>query len=137
MVSEELTERQSKVLKFIERTVSASGYPPTLREIGLAFGIRSTNGVNDHLRALMRKGYLAKEAGKSRTLTLLQPKQKPTTKRKSLGSIPIHNDLSSIDKSAQPGALFAVFNSEAQQMTVFKKDGQGSHAILASFHFAL
>ena len=44
------------------------GYPPTLREIGAHMGIRSTNGVNDHLRALERKGYLTREDMKSRAL---------------------------------------------------------------------
>ncbi len=44
------------------------GYPPTLREIGGHMGIRSTNGVNDHLEALTRKGYLVREELKSRAL---------------------------------------------------------------------
>src|SRR5690606_23054524 len=47
------------------------GYPPTLREIGEYMGIRSTNGVNDHLRALERKGYLRREDMKSRALRLV------------------------------------------------------------------
>jgi repressor LexA len=39
-----------------------------LREIGSHFGIRSTNGVNDHLRALEKKGFLHREDLKSRAL---------------------------------------------------------------------
>ncbi len=46
----------------------ANGYPPTLREIGEHLGIRSTNGVGDHLKALERKGYLVREELKSRAL---------------------------------------------------------------------
>lgn len=56
------------VLQYIESSISDRGYPPTLREIGNFMGIRSTNGVNDHLRALERKGYLAREDMKSRAL---------------------------------------------------------------------
>jgi repressor LexA len=56
------------VLKYIESSIADRGYPPTLREIGNFMGIRSTNGVNDHLRALERKGYLAREDMKSRAL---------------------------------------------------------------------
>ena len=63
-----LTKRQKMVLDFINRTISSKGYPPTLREIGAHMGIRSTNGVNDHLRALERKGYLKREDMKSRAL---------------------------------------------------------------------
>jgi repressor LexA len=63
-----LTHRQSMVLEYIRRSITDRGYPPTLREIGAFMGIRSTNGVNDHLRALERKGYLTREDMKSRAL---------------------------------------------------------------------
>jgi repressor LexA len=63
-----LTQRQQMVLDFIRQSISDRGYPPTLREIGARMGIRSTNGVNDHLRALERKGYLTREDMKSRAL---------------------------------------------------------------------
>ncbi len=63
-----LTKRQQMVLDFITHSITDRGYPPTLREIGSHMGIRSTNGVNDHLRALERKGYLKREDMKSRAL---------------------------------------------------------------------
>jgi repressor LexA len=65
---QKLTQRQKMVLEFIANTIHVDGYPPTLREIGNFMGIRSTNGVNDHLRALERKGYLTRKDMKSRTL---------------------------------------------------------------------
>jgi repressor LexA len=63
-----LTQRQQEILDFVSRSIREHGYPPTIREIGEAFGIRSPNGVNDHLKALQRKGYLAREDLKSRAL---------------------------------------------------------------------
>src|SRR5580698_9653703 len=63
-----LTDRQQQVLSYIRQSIHDRGYPPTLREIGAHMGIRSTNGVNDHLRALERKGYLTREDMKSRAL---------------------------------------------------------------------
>ena len=63
-----LTDRQRQVLDFISDSIRKRGYPPTLREIGSHFGIRSTNGVNDHLRALEKKGFLHREDLKSRAL---------------------------------------------------------------------
>ena len=63
-----LTDRQREILDFITGSIRERGYPPTLREIGLHFGIRSTNGVNDHLRALEKKGHLQREDLKSRAL---------------------------------------------------------------------
>jgi repressor LexA len=66
-----LTGRQEQTLDFIRKSIEERGYPPTLREIGEYMGIRSTNGVNDHLRALERKGYLRREDMKSRALKLI------------------------------------------------------------------
>ncbi len=63
-----LTARQQQALEFIANCLEDRGYPPTLREIGEHMGIRSTNGVNDHLKALERKGYLVREELKSRAL---------------------------------------------------------------------
>ncbi len=68
----ELTERQRKVLGYIETHLRQHGFPPTIREIGLHLGIKSTNGVNDHLNALQKKGFLTREEGKSRTLQLVK-----------------------------------------------------------------
>jgi repressor LexA len=65
---EALTDRQLEVLRFIARQIEEQGYPPTIREIGEALDIRSTNGVNDHLKALERKGFLARDPVKSRAL---------------------------------------------------------------------
>src|SRR6185436_8961759 len=65
---EPLMDCQQKVLDFISASIEERGYPPTLREIGEHMGIRSTNGVNDHLKALEKKGYLEREDLKSRAL---------------------------------------------------------------------
>lgn len=132
---EELTDRQSTVLRFIERSLTATGYPPTLREIGTQLGISSTNGVNDHLKALMRKGYLAKESGKSRTLKLLQPKSPPKVDKTSIEAIPIFRSLSQAQSSGNQGFIFAVFNRKDEQMTIYKRD-LGVQSILTTFHIA-
>lgn len=51
-----LTSRQREIVRFIVAFRETNGYSPTMREIGVRLGIRSTNGVADHLRALERKG---------------------------------------------------------------------------------
>jgi len=70
-MTEPLTDRQEKILSFIKKSIQDQGYPPTIREIGEHFGIRSTNGVNDHLKALERKGYLLRGELKSRALSVI------------------------------------------------------------------
>jgi len=133
MIAKELTERQIKVLRYIEKAVATSGYPPTIREIGNAFGDKSTNGVNDHLRALMRKGYLAKQAGKSRTLTLLQPKTK-VRKAKVKSTIPI---VATLEEGSQGATeIFALHNKQDQTMTLFKKGADNTPTVLSTFAFA-
>ena len=65
---EELTDRQKQILNFILETSDDRGFPPTIREIGDQMEISSTNGVNDHLKALERKGYLTRGEQQSRSM---------------------------------------------------------------------
>ncbi len=77
-----LTDRQSLVYEFIQDSIRERGYPPTIREIGTKLQIRSTNGVNDHLKALERKGYITRDDMKSRALrpVELHPQQNVETR---------------------------------------------------------
>lgn len=70
MTKPELTEKQRQILRFIESLITEKGHSPTIREIGVRFGISSTNGVRTHLSALVRKGYLKKSDYISRGLEL-------------------------------------------------------------------
>lgn len=65
-----ITDRQQEIYAFIRSTLAARGIPPSMREIGEEFGIRSTNGVEKHLAALEKSGHIARERGKSRGLSL-------------------------------------------------------------------
>jgi repressor LexA len=57
-LTEDLTARQEKLLLFcVDYNLKEGSFPP-LRVIGAHMAIRSTNGVNDHLRALERKGFM-------------------------------------------------------------------------------
>lgn len=73
-----LTVRQREILDYITDSIADRGYPPTIREIGKTMGIRSTNGVNDHLKALERKGFLSRDDLKSRAMRpVKQPGEGP------------------------------------------------------------
>lgn len=75
-----LTQRQQQLLTFIEDHLVDNGYPPSIREMAEHMGIRSTNGVNDHLKALERKGFLARKAGlKSRAIALTDRRSRVTS----------------------------------------------------------
>src|SRR5499426_532567 len=63
---DELTERQSEILKLIRELTEVSGYPPTRAEIAERMGFRSVNAAEQHLRALERKGAIEISSGASR-----------------------------------------------------------------------
>ena len=67
-----LNKREKAILKFIEKQVVTNGYPPSVREIGKAVGLKSTATVHGYLESLEKKGYIKKESQKGRTLKLLK-----------------------------------------------------------------
>ena len=66
-----LSERQQAIYEFIRTVTADSSMPPSMREIGEKFGIRSTNGVEKHLLALERGGHITRERGKSRGISVM------------------------------------------------------------------
>ncbi len=61
-MAKDLTKRQREILDYIIECVRERGLPPTIAEIGEEFGIASTNGVNDHLVALEKKGFIERSS---------------------------------------------------------------------------
>lgn len=68
----DLTKRQGEVYKFIKNHHRRWGYPPTIREIADHIGAKYSHGVERHLQALERKGFIKREAVKSRGIQLTQ-----------------------------------------------------------------
>ncbi len=66
-----LTERQTAILCFIKKFSLEKRYPPTIPEIQEEFGIRSPNGVNNHIKALIRKGYIKRDSSRARALEIV------------------------------------------------------------------
>jgi repressor LexA len=54
----QLTEKQRAIYEYIRERIENRGYGPSIREIGLAFGIKSPNGVACHIKALVKKGMI-------------------------------------------------------------------------------
>ena len=68
----EATGRQLQVLRFVSSFSAERGYAPTMREIGKALGMDSTNAVNDHVAALERKGYVRRGKMTARSIVVLR-----------------------------------------------------------------
>lgn len=90
MIRPKLTARQQEILDYIEQVVSTTGIPPSIRQIGAALGIRSTNGVRSHLKALEKKGYIHRSLRTSRGIAMLDRiKQVTTTVLQETVEVPI------------------------------------------------
>src|SRR2546429_8533759 len=63
---EELTARQTEILRLVRQLTEVSGYPPTRAEIAERMGFRSVNAAEQHLRALEKKGAIEISSGASR-----------------------------------------------------------------------
>ena len=100
-----LTKRQQDILDFIESFLQKRGYPPTLREIGNEFGIKSTNGVRVNLAALEKKQYIRRRPWLSRGIELVNAPKVPQPET-DIGYVPI------IGKVAAGEPIFASENIE-------------------------
>jgi len=74
---DDLTPRQAEILALIQEYIYDEGYPPTRMEIAEAFGFRSPNAAEEHLRALERKGYIELLQGSSRGIRVLESEMEP------------------------------------------------------------
>ncbi len=72
-----LSPMRVKILDFVNEFCERNGYPPTVREIGDAVGLKSPSTVHSHLKVLSDEGYLGKNGRASRAITL---KNKPSFK---------------------------------------------------------
>jgi len=69
---EVLTQRQREILDYLRKMLREKAYPPTVREIGQAIGLSSSSTVQNHLNTLERKGYIKRDAAKSRAIEIIE-----------------------------------------------------------------
>lgn len=65
-----ITPKQQKIYDFIQSFTAEHGYPPSVREIGAAMGLKSPSTVHFHLKGLEEAGVIVKTEGKTRAITL-------------------------------------------------------------------
>jgi repressor LexA len=96
-----MTERQRAILDYLRAFVDEHGYPPTVREIGEAVGLRSPSTVHAHLAQLERAGLLRRDPTKPRAIEL-------TDRRRQLDESPadVHR-LPLVGEIAAGGPLLA------------------------------
>lgn len=70
MAFKDLTAKQQTILDYLKQEILTRGFPPSVREICDAVGLKSTSSVHAHLEALERKGYIKKDATKPRAIEI-------------------------------------------------------------------
>ncbi len=68
---ESLSSRQREIYSFIVEEINQKGYPPSVREIGKAVGLKSPASVHNHLKTLERLDYIRRDPSKPRAIEIL------------------------------------------------------------------
>ena len=88
---EKLTAKQQKIYDYIQTFSAEHGYPPSVREIGAAVGLKSPSTVHFHLKGLEEAGVIIKAEGKTRAITAVHrvelPPQLPENRVPLLGDV--------------------------------------------------
>lgn len=103
-MSKELSDKQQNILNFIKEEILSRGYPPSVREICEAVGLKSTSTVHGHLERLEKKGFIRRDPTKPRAIEVLDDSFQ--VQRRELVNIPI------VGKVAAGEPLLAVENIE-------------------------
>ena len=101
-----VTDRQRAILDYLHEYVDGHGYPPTVREIGEAVGLRSPSTVHAHLAQLERAGLLRRDPTKPRALELTDRPRPEHTEEPELRRLPL------VGQIAAGGPLLAEQNIE-------------------------
>jgi len=88
---ENLSGRQKEILSYIISEIDKKGYPPSVREIGKAVGLKSPASVHSHLKTLEKLNYLRRDPSKPRAIEVLynQTNNNESNFEKELFNIPL------------------------------------------------
>jgi len=132
-MQEILTKKQQLVYEYLLNESKKRGYPPSIKEICAALGLKSTATVHNHLTTLEKKGYIRKYPTKTRVFEIIDAEQPPckktTAKLPKTSGIFVYNvpnsKLRSVgllkgdvvhckcQLSAEPGQLVAIWENDA------------------------
>lgn len=84
-----ISKRQQDILDFIKQEVKQKGYPPSVREIGLAVGLASSSTVHGHLERLEAKGFIRRDPTKPRAIEILESEEESLVPRAKVINVPL------------------------------------------------
>ena len=66
-----ISDKQKQILEYIKQEILNKGYPPTVRDICDAVGLKSTSSVHSHLESLEKNGYIRRDPTKPRAIEII------------------------------------------------------------------
>ena len=126
---DDLTKKQSEVLKFVKEFMVSHGYPPTVREIGEALGLSSPATTHSHLKGFEEKGYIRKNGSKNRAIELLvdneyAKKNEEIVEVPLLGKITAGNPIEAIENPGEYFSLPAYLIPKQKEVFTLKVSGE-------------
>lgn len=90
----DLSAKQQQILEYMKAEVREKGYPPSVREICEAVGLKSTSTVHGHLARLEKKGYIRRDPTKPRAIEILdEAPHNPDLPTRELVQVPIVGNI--------------------------------------------
>jgi repressor LexA len=107
-----LSDRQKRMLEFIQRFTADNGYPPSIREIGDAADISSTSVVNYNLNRLVDEGFLTRDQNVSRGLRLTDKLGLAAERLGNIVRVPLVGRIFASEPVLLPGTDSPVFGAD-------------------------
>ncbi|RCX10362.1 SOS-response transcriptional repressor LexA [Anaerobacterium chartisolvens] len=111
-MQKKLTEKQQKILDFVNSEVEEKGYPPSVREICRAVGFKSTSTVHGYLEKLEKEGLIRKDPTKPRALKVVNPYGRSPKRENGYYSMKEMQDVPIVGKVTAGQPILAVENIE-------------------------
>jgi repressor LexA len=114
-MAEHLSERQKRIIEFLNEYIEENSYPPSIREIGVAAGISSTSVVSYNLKRLEEKGYIGRDPEVSRGLKLASIAHRAMSP--DVVHVPLVGRIVAGEPLPVPSSDFALMGDETVELT--------------------
>ncbi|MBP2031812.1 repressor LexA [Clostridium algifaecis] len=125
-MTEKKKDRQLQIYKFIKNQVKEKGYPPSVREICAAVGLKSTSTVHMHLENLEKKGLIKRDQAKPRTIGIVDelPNKKEMINVPIIGNIAAGTPILAVENIEDTFPLPIDYIKSSNQLFILRVHGE-------------
>lgn len=125
-----ISKKQSEILEYMKQEILEKGYPPTVREICAAVGLKSTSSVHSHLETLEKNGYIRRDPTKPRAIEIVNDEFNLT--RREIRNIPVIGNVAAgqpIFAEQNVQGYFSIVSDDLPSGDLFMLDVRGESMI--------